>query len=140
MRAGWFQRWLVPTRDRFLGKHALAFEATVAPNNYIYENLSVRKLSRSLRVALSNLVVAALLVAALAAVCGLKAYQKSVAVRRLPGLRHRCTSWCDLHAASIALLHRRLVPFLQQSTSWEMQHATGITETLVSHIFYCIFY
>lgn len=81
LRAGWLQRLAQAKSDRFLGKYALSCEHPVAPNNYIYENLSVSKAGRALRVALSNLVVAALLVGALAAVCGLKAYQKNVAVR-----------------------------------------------------------
>ena len=53
----------------------------VAPTNYIYENLGLTPFWRTVRVAMSNLIVAALLVGALAAVCGLKSYQKAVTVR-----------------------------------------------------------
>jgi hypothetical protein len=79
--AGWLQRLLTKRSARYNGTHVLAAIKPLAPNNYIYENLACSRRARKLRILISNLVVAAMLVATLAAICGLKSYQKTVVVR-----------------------------------------------------------
>ena len=89
-------------RDRYRGgRHVLAAARPAEPNNYMYENLALSKAARRARVFVSNVVVVLMLLAALAAVCGLKAYQKRVVVRVfLQRCRlHECMSSCgqELH-------------------------------------------
>jgi hypothetical protein len=77
---GLLQRWATKAPSRYLGTHALSVEKAAAPNNYIYENLATSDLARKIRIGISNLIVTAMLIAALAAVCGLKSYQQDVVV------------------------------------------------------------
>lgn len=43
--AGWISSWLQRRRDRFLGKYRFWVEPAKPPEDYIYENLSVSRLS-----------------------------------------------------------------------------------------------
>jgi hypothetical protein len=47
--AGWISSWLQRRRDRFLGKYRFWVEPAKPPEDYIYENLSVSRLSRYIR-------------------------------------------------------------------------------------------
>jgi len=47
--AGWISSWVQRRRDRFLGKYRYWVEQAQPPEDYIYENLSVPRISRYIR-------------------------------------------------------------------------------------------
>lgn len=47
--AGWISSWVQRRRDRFLGKYRYWVEQAQPPEDYIYENLSVPRVSRYIR-------------------------------------------------------------------------------------------
>lgn len=63
------------------GKYVLTIEHATSPTNYIYEHLATGWLSRSLRRAFSNAIVAVVLIISFALVILLKSYQKDLVVR-----------------------------------------------------------
>jgi hypothetical protein len=87
----------------------LLAEKAAAPNNYMYENLAVSKAERRVRVCVSNFVVAAMLIAALVAVCGLKSWQKDIVVRSCQGIER---STVPTNATLGLLWHSMHVPRL----------------------------
>ena len=82
--AGPLQRFFTKRAARYQGEFVLSATRPSAPDNYIYENLGFSRPARKLRIVLANLVVAVMLIATLAAICGLKAYQKEVVVCLCP--------------------------------------------------------